>query len=115
MAYPASRTNSGYGNQRRGSSGIGRRFGKGAQNRNFNRDFVGGDNMAKGSLRDYGYVATAPDEERQQALLDCVRAEGFGAAATKLQTLIGLTGVPQVDSAIQSDLEWLRSEEPKLE
>ena len=108
------RGGSNYGGQRHGSSGIGKRFGRGKQNNNFNRDFVGGDGMAKGSLRDYGYVATAPDEQRQQALLDCVKAEGFGATSAKLQTIMGLTGVPEVDSVIQLDLEWLHNGQPKL-
>jgi hypothetical protein len=113
MSYPP-RGGSNYGGQRRGSFGLGKRFGKGNQNKNFNRDFVGGEGMPTGSLRDYGYVATAPDEQRQQALLDCVKAEGFGATAGKLQVLIGLTGVPEVDSVIQLDLEWLHNGQPKL-
>lgn len=70
--------------------------------------------MVQGSLKDYGYVATAPDEQRQQALLDCVKAEGFGATSAKLQVIMGLTGVPQIDAVMQRDLEWLQNGQPKL-
>ena len=107
MSYSPNRGR-GYGNVRRGS-GSGYGYGRGNNNRNVNRDYVGGVGVA-GSLRDYGWVATAPEEQRRQALLNCVRAEGFGATSIKLQVLFQSTGVPEVDRAIEEDIAWLTTE-----
>lgn len=99
----------GYGNLKR--SGSGGRFGRGSR-----RGFVDGYAGAGYPLGlvDYGYRADLADEDRQAALMACVRSEGFGATVLRLETLAGATGVPEIDRVIQGDVDWLRSGEAQL-
>lgn len=103
MSYPP-RSNSNYGGQRRGSSVRGR-FSRGNK-QNFNLDYAA-QGLSQGSLRDYGWSATLPDEQRREAVDVMVQTEGAEAAKLKLQTLFGATGQPFIDSVVQQDIQYI--------
>jgi hypothetical protein len=104
MAYPPSKANSNYCGSRRGS-GVRGRFGRGNK-QNFNTEFAS-HGYGQGSLRDYGWNATSPDDQRHDAIDMMVQTEGAEAAKLKLQTLFGATGTPYVDSVVQQDIMYI--------
>lgn len=110
MAYPPSRANSNYGGNRRGS-GIRGRFGGRGNRQNFNSDFAP-HGYGPGSLRDYGWAATLPEEQRHEAVDMMVQTEGAEAAKLKLQTLFGATGQPFIDQVVQQDIAYIDAQTP---